>query len=144
MSFSERSRIKRESASQLLCSQPLSLRASNRSPACLHATLQIYPQRPRQRHTLPSSPAQRAGFCPTEVPGLPFSRKQVSLRLCWGKRIHPRQTARTRRVLSASSPEASPAASPITQDPDLEQRKWAHRDLNTFSLRLKLAIQLLQ
>lgn len=81
VSLSERSRIKWESASQLLCSQPLSLRLSNRSPARLRATLQIYPQRPRQRHTLPPSQGGGGGSCQVSPP---FSCK-VSLHLCWGK-----------------------------------------------------------
>lgn len=80
VSFSERSRIKWESASQLLCSQPLSLRLSNRSPARLRATLQIYPQQPRQRHTLPPS---QGGGGPAKSPPTSLVR---SLSICAGEK----------------------------------------------------------
>ena len=101
--------------------------ARSRSPARLRAAPQTHPRRPRWRQALPPS---RGGLPASPAPFAP------------GKRTHPRRRARTRQAHPASSPKSGPAASPVTQDPDSERRKWARRDLNT--LRLKLTIQLLR
>lgn len=89
LSFSERSKIKREHASQVLRPQPQTASA---------LSLHILQQHKAPAHAL------------WEGPGLSLLPQDLSPRVL-GRRIDPRRTARTGRANSASSPETRPGRS---------------------------------